>query len=202
MLPALFRSSSHPPAAAGGPEPDSHPRSAAHAARVAGMLRNHYDDVWRVLRRLGVAEGSLEDAAQQVFIVASSKADRIEVGKERAFLLGTAVRVAANHRRTAVVRYERASDDLDASESEGPRADDLVDEKRLRALLDDLLTGLPEELRTVFVLYELEELGVSEIADSLGIPRGTAASRLRRAREAFEAAARRLRARRPGLERA
>jgi RNA polymerase sigma-70 factor (ECF subfamily) len=166
------------------------------------MLRAHYDDVWRVLRRLGVAEGSIEDAAQQVFIVASGKADRIDVGKERAFLLGTAVRVAANHRRTAVVRYERAADDLDSGEGDGPSADELLDEKRLRAMLDDLLAGLPDDLRTVFVLYELEELGVSEIAHTLGIPRGTAASRLRRAREAFEAAARRLRARQPGLERA
>lgn len=199
MFGARSRSPAAPKLVAVEPEPGVR---AADAARVTQMLRAHYDDVWRVLRRLGVSDGAIEDGAQQVFIVASQKLDRIEEGKERAFLLGTAVRIAANHRRTAVVRYERATEDVDVGPSGGPAVDELVDEKRLRAILDDVLASLPEDLRTVFVLFELEEQGVSEIAAMLGIPRGTAASRLRRAREAFEASARRLRARHPGLERA
>jgi RNA polymerase sigma-70 factor (ECF subfamily) len=196
MPPAPFRFTQAP-----AQEPASGVRE-SHALRVAQLLHSHYDDVWRVLRRLGIAGSVLEDCVQRVFIVASSKLERIETGKERAFLLGIAVRVAANHRRTAAVRYERASEDFESREDPSPGADELLDEKRLRAMLDEILSGLPDELRTVFVLFELEELGVSEIGETLGIPRGTAASRLRRAREAFEAAARRLRARRPFLERA
>ena len=53
---------------------------------------------------------------------------------------------------------------------------------------------MPLDLRTVFVLAELEEMEVRELAGVLEIPVGTAASRLRRAREEFSAIARRLRA--------
>lgn len=196
MLRAPFRSSPVP-----AREPESGVQQ-SESVRLAHLLRTHYDDVWRVLRRLGVVESALEDAAQQVFIIASNKLGRIDAGKERAFLLGTAVRVAANHRRTAAVRYERATDDIELGSDTSPLADELLDEKRLRAVLDQILAGMPDDLRMVFVLFEFEELGLTEIAQTLEIPRGTAASRLRRARESFEAAARRLRARVPHLERA
>ena len=49
-----------------------------------------------------------------------------------------------------------------------------------------MLDGLTDDLRVSFVLYELEGLSSPEIATLLGIPLGTVASRLRRAREAFE----------------
>jgi RNA polymerase sigma-70 factor, ECF subfamily len=60
-------------------------------------------------------------------------------------------------------------------------------------VLDALLASLPLDLRTVFVLYELEELTMAEIARALDLPMGTVASRLRRARETFEELSRRVR---------
>ena len=163
--------------------------------RLAGLLKHYYAAVWRVVRRLGVPDASAEDVAQQVFVVASSKLEQIELHAERAFLLGTAARLAANHRRSAPVRYEAAEEDIGARASGAPGADELLDAKRLRKVLDDVLEELPDDLRTVFVLFEVEELAVADIASALAIPHGTAASRLRRAREAFAAAARRTRAR-------
>jgi RNA polymerase sigma-70 factor (ECF subfamily) len=56
-----------------------------------------------------------------------------------------------------------------------------------------VLEGLPEDLRTVFVLFEGEGLTTAEIASALGISMGTVASRLRRSREAFAARVERLR---------
>jgi RNA polymerase sigma-70 factor, ECF subfamily len=56
-------------------------------------------------------------------------------------------------------------------------------------LLDAVLATLPPELRQVFVLFELEELTMREIAAALRLPAGTVASRLRRAREMFKAEA-------------
>jgi RNA polymerase sigma-70 factor (ECF subfamily) len=58
-----------------------------------------------------------------------------------------------------------------------------------------ILDAMKDEQRAVFVLYELEELTVPEIASLLEVPVGTATSRLRAAREEFEASLRRLRAR-------
>lgn len=55
-------------------------------------------------------------------------------------------------------------------------------------MLDAVLATLTDERREVFVLYELEGLTGAEIAEHLGVPAGTVASRLRRARADFEAA--------------
>jgi RNA polymerase sigma-70 factor (ECF subfamily) len=52
-------------------------------------------------------------------------------------------------------------------------------------MLDGVLEQMEPELRTVFVLYEFEDMSMAEIADTIAIPRGTVASRLRRAREDF-----------------
>jgi RNA polymerase sigma-70 factor (ECF subfamily) len=171
--------------------------STATAARpdLRTLLDRHHGEIWRVVRRLGVPDASAEDVAQQVFVVAASKLDALEKGRERAFLFGIAVRLAANHRRTSALRHESASDEMDELVSETPHADELLDRKQLRELLDEVLDSLPQDMRTVLVLFELEELRLDEIALLLGIPRGTAASRLRRAREAFDLAAKRVRAR-------
>jgi RNA polymerase sigma-70 factor (ECF subfamily) len=163
--------------------------------RVRGLVRAHYKDVWRVLRHLGLPLTVVEDAAQQVFLVATAKLARIEPGKERAFLVGTAIRVAANHRHSSAARHESPDEDMDAHADDAPGADELLDQKRLRDVLETVLSALPADLRTVLVLFELEGFEVPEIAAIVGIPVGTAASRLRRAREAFELKASRVRAR-------
>ena len=64
----------------------------------------------------------------------------------------------------------------------------MLDEQRARAMLDEIIAGMGEELSAVFVLHEIEEVTMAEIASMLEIPAGTVASRLRRAREAFSAA--------------
>jgi len=74
----------------------------------------------------------------------------------------------------------------------------LLDQKRLRQAFDDLLEGWPDDIRTVFVLFELEGLTAAEISQVTETKLGTVASRLRRARELFQAGAQRLRARAAG----
>ncbi len=175
-----------PPAS--GPEP----RSAAENARLRSMLDAHYSFIWRQLRRSGVPEGRVDDAAQEVFLVASQKLDAILPGSERSFLFGTALRIASQIRRSAQVRREipYASPPELCALALGP--DELLDQRRARALLDRVLDTLEEDVRVVLVLYELEGLSTPEIAELLEIPLGTAASRLRRAREDFQGKVSRL----------
>jgi RNA polymerase sigma-70 factor (ECF subfamily) len=156
------------------------------------MLEEHFDFIWRSLRRLGLSADGAEDAAQQVFMVASRKLEQIPVDRERSFLFGTAMRVASDVRRSAAYRREVAHADagLDIPDASSP--DELVDQRRARAMLDQVLDAMDIELRTVFVLFELEEMTTAEIASLVGIPHGTVASRLRRAREEFEAKIARL----------
>jgi RNA polymerase sigma-70 factor, ECF subfamily len=156
------------------------------AARVRAMFVAHFDFIWRSLRRFGLNEDRADDAAQQVFVVASRKLDAIEPGSERSFLFGTAMRVASDVRRSAPVRREIAHADPGIDIEGGARPDDLVEQRRARELLDHVLDAMDLELRTVFVLFELEEMTTPEIASLLSIPHGTVASRLRRAREEFQ----------------
>lgn len=181
-------------------EPLSGPRLSLSAkleqdARVAELLRLHFRDVWRIVRRFGVPENSADDAAQEVFIIASRRLADIAVGSERPFLFASAVRVAANVRRSLGARRECAEDDsaLDRVDPR-PSAEALLDQKRLRQMLDRVLDQLSDDLRVAFVLYELEGMSSPEIAELLAIPVGTVASRLRRAREAFEQSAAKLKA--------
>jgi RNA polymerase sigma-70 factor (ECF subfamily) len=153
--------------------------------RLRAMVDAHFDVVWRSLCRLGVASDSVDDATQQVFLVASRKVDVIEVGGERPYLLGIAVRVAADARRARKRRREVPEEEAAEPEATVPTAEDLVDQKRARELLDRVLATMPDELREVFVLFEVEDVGVAQIATMLGIPVGTVGSRIRRARELF-----------------
>jgi RNA polymerase sigma-70 factor (ECF subfamily) len=165
--------------------------------RLRAMLDEHFDFTWRALRRLGLPEHTADDAAQRVFLVASRRLASIQPGSERAFLFQTAVRVACSERRAVARRREILSDEPLEGDSP-PAPDELLDRRRARELLDEALAGLDLDLRIVLVLFELEELTVTEIAATVGIPRGTAASRLRRARAEFSAVLVRLRARKGG----
>jgi RNA polymerase sigma-70 factor (ECF subfamily) len=152
----------------------------------------HYDFIWRSLRRLGLDAAGADDAAQQVFVVASRKLAGIRVGGERAYLFGIALRVASDARRAAAGRREHPSEDVDQAPDPSPGADEILDQRRARALLDEALGHLPLPLRVVFTLHELEDMTMSEIADVVGIAPGTVASRLRKARQLFESAVARL----------
>lgn len=165
-------------------------------ALLAELLRLHYGTVWRTLRRVGVSEDRVDDAAQEVFIVVSRKLEQIQPGCERSYLLNSAIRVAANYRRALRTRREVADDGvIEEQRDPAPSADQLLYRKRLRQMLDQILETWSEELRTAFVLFELEGLSVPEIAELTETKSGTVASRLRRGRELFLAAVKRLKAR-------
>lgn len=174
------------------------PESSAPAApeRIARLVREHYAFVWRLLRRLGIGEGDADDAAQQVFLAAAKRLGRVEVERERAFLYGVTLNVGARARRSLGRRREEPLEAAGERQAPAPSAEQLLERREARALLDQLLDQMPEELRVVFVLFELEELSTPQIAELCEIPLGTAASRLRRAREDFEERVARAEARR------
>ncbi len=170
--------------------------SAAEVARFRGVVDAHYDFVWRSLRRLGVKESGVDDAAQHVFWVTSRKLGALAPGCERTFLFRTAMGVAANERRSARLRQREVADAeaVGRSADSSPTPEDLLGWKRARIVLDEVLDAMGTEHRSVFVLAELEGLTAPEIANLLDIPSGTVASRLRRARDEFHEAVARLRA--------
>lgn len=160
----------------------------ADRARLDGMFREHHQTVWRTLRRWGLDAQEAADAGQQTYVIAAERLDDIQAGCERSFLIGTALRIAqANHRKTKRLQLE---EDMDLHVAERARAtsDKLSDIE----LVDLALARMEPLLVEVFVLYELEGFSSPEIAQALNLALGTVASRLRRAREGFRSAARRI----------
>ena len=150
--------------------------------RLERMFKAHHESVWRTLRRRGLSPDAAADTAQQAFLIAAERLADIQGGSERAFLVGTALRLARSAaRRTRLVQLE---DDMDLRAGEGQN---LADARSQIDLLDLVLGKIDPALMEVFVLFELEGFSSPEIAKILDVPVGTVASRLRRAREAFRA---------------
>ena len=167
----------------------------AARARLERMVAVHLDGLWRFARRLGVAEVDVDDVLQEVIMITANRLEDVQLGSERAFLFATTFRVASDQRRWRLGRREVGDEALLEVRDAAPDPESLVDDREARAALDRILADMPIDLRVVFVLYEIEEHSMLELAQVLELPQGTVASRLRRAREHFDAAARRLQAR-------
>lgn len=167
--------------------------------RLRTLVVEHFDAVWCFLRRLGLSGADVDDAAQDVMTVAASKLARIEPGCERSFLFSTAYRVALKAHRVRS-RQPLGDDEVVVATADGrPDQEALLDQRRARAMLDEVLDGMPLDLRAVFVLAEVDDLTGPEIAGLLGVPQGTVASRLRRGRALFEQRLTRIQARMKGI---
>lgn len=162
---------------------------------AASLFHEHAAFAWRLLRRLGVPEGDADDACQEVFVTVHRKLAAFEGrSSPRTWIYGICVRVASDHRRRAAVRREMPSphppdESVDACQEDG------VAVREARVLLDRVLGRLDDDKRAAFVLYEIEELSLKELATALGCPLQTAYSRLQAARREVEEALRRLRVR-------
>ena len=155
--------------------------------RLSEVVSRHFSLVWRSLRRLGVPASFADDAAQHVFLTFSERMVDVSTERERAFLVSTTVRVAANVRRKIERARETQLTEVVTELATEATPEHLLEDKRRRAVLDEALGSLPFDQRSVFVLFELEGFTLPEIARTLDVPLGTATSRLRRARLRFEA---------------
>lgn len=155
------------------------------------LVREHGAFVWRALRRLGVPERDVDDQCQEVFLVVLRKLGEFEGRSSlRTWMYGIAVRVASAYRRRAQHREIAHGDDVPEGATEGGQ-DEALAQNQARAMLDRALDELDEEKRAVFVLFEIEELPMKEVAEALGCPLQTAYSRLAAAREMVAASIRR-----------
>ena len=155
------------------------------ARRLREMVDRYLDFVARVLRNAGTPDAEVDDEVQRTFIVAAKRLDDMRPGAEKGFLVGIALNLAAHARRTLARRREVGADQAPELIDGAATPEQIADRKWARRMLDRLLDRMHPNLRAVFVLHEIEEMNMSEIAVVLGIPQGTVASRLRRARVEF-----------------
>lgn len=146
--------------------------------------------VWRVLRRFGVAESDLPDACQDVFIVVHRKVSDFEGRSNlRTWIYRICARVASDYRKRAHRRYETEA--LTREPSVGGDQLRAIELSEICVLVENALDGLDDEKRQVFVLYELEDMAMTDVALLMDCPLKTAFSRLYVARERVNAALRR-----------
>lgn len=155
----------------------------AERARLERMFLAHHVIVWRVLRRRGLTPEAAADATQEAFLVAARRLIDIPPESERAFLIGTALRMAYTLERKTL-RWQLFDDMDQHAHHPQDKSSELADVQ----ICDLALSKVKPEHAEVFVLHEIEGLSSPEIAALLGIPLGSVASRLRRAREQFHAA--------------
>lgn len=168
-------------------------KAAPAAVDPATLFRDHAPYVWRALRRLGVHEGDVEDVCQEVFLVVLRRQGDFEGRSSvRTWIYGIAVRVASDYRRSARVRREIVTDEVPEGRESAPQVDALALRESAKAL-DGLLDQLDEGKRAVFVLYEIEQLTIAQVAEAVGCPLQTAYSRLLAARKIVEEGAARWR---------
>jgi len=171
------------------------------ALTVEAIYEAHFDFVWRSLRRMGVPQHRMDDAAQDVFVVVHRRLGEFaQRSSVKTWLFGIVLRVARDHRRT----QKRKEQPITNPDPDG-LPDVTLDDPLRRAELADsvrifrqLVIAMSQDKREIFVLSELEGMTAPEVSDALGIAVSTVQSRLRAARSEFEAALSRLRAQQGG----
>jgi RNA polymerase sigma-70 factor (ECF subfamily) len=175
-------------------QPESRP-AARDSATPLPSFRAVYDEyldfVWSCTRRLGVPMDAVADVVQEVFVVVHTRLETLrQPASLRSWVYGVVRRTVSTYRRR-----RRAKTGRESPESFGDQASDMQPSPLELAVMSDeiqllwrLLGSLDARKREVFVMAELEELTMPEIAEAIGIPLNTAYSRLRAAREEFHEA--------------
>jgi RNA polymerase sigma factor (sigma-70 family) len=147
---------------------------------LAALVRRHGPMVWGVCRRVLRNYHDAEDAFQVTFLVLVRRAASV-VPREMVanWLYGVAHQTALKARATAARRKGR---ERQVTQMPEPAAVEQQPWRDLQPLLDEELSHLPDKYRAVLVLCDLEGKTRKEAARQLGVPEGTVAGRLARAR--------------------
>ncbi len=160
--------------------------TSAERERFHALYREQFDFVFRNLRRLGVPGAAVDDALQDVYLVALRRIGDFREGTHpRAWLFAIAMRVAGNYRRAQRRRGDVVTLAEERVDSAQPGPFDLTAQEQARRLLHEFLASLDDHRRAVFVLTELEQLSAPEIAQALAANLNTVYSWLRLARADF-----------------
>ncbi|HYO94029.1 MAG TPA: sigma-70 family RNA polymerase sigma factor [Polyangiaceae bacterium] len=165
----------------------------ASASDCLAAFQQELDYLFRTLRRLGVNESEVEDLVHEVFLIFHRRWPDYDASRAlRPWLFGIAFRVASAHRKRTVREIPHASPDALVTQelSACSSAEQALMAEQTRRLVLAALDCVPLARRAVFVMHDIDEVPMRDIASALSIPLFTAYSRLRKARKEFEAAVR------------
>ena len=169
-----------------------------HAA-FEGLMRKYNGKLFRIARAILKDDRDAEDALQDAYLEAYRHLDEFRGGSElstwltRIVINQALMRLRKEKRRSSIVPFRSATTDAEGPEaqvpddrSESPSAAAIRGETR--RILERRIDELPSSFRTVFVMREVEDMGIDEIAQCLAISPATVRTRLFRARALLRAA--------------
>jgi RNA polymerase sigma-70 factor (ECF subfamily) len=167
-----------------------HPPSAAADRDFNRIFREFAPYLARVLPRMGVRSADVDDVMQDVFVAIHRSLPGFEGRSSlKSWVYGICIRVCSNYRQRAHHRRERLSEAMPEPARDGDQERTLEARVAL-GRLDAALSALPALQRATFVLYEIEELSIREIAAALGCSKFTLYARLYAARRVVQLALR------------
>jgi RNA polymerase sigma-70 factor (ECF subfamily) len=153
---------------------------------LGALYREHFDLVWRGLRRLGVPLSMVDDATQDVFLVVQRRLPEIRaMSTPRSWIYGITVHMARYYRRKAARAYSEDTE-LSLVDEHARSPAEQAENRQALELMYFVLGKLSDAHREVFVLADIEELSAKDIALLLKLPQNTVYSRLRHAHAQFE----------------
>jgi RNA polymerase sigma-70 factor (ECF subfamily) len=169
-----------------------------HAVRLLTNRNNQrlFRTAWSILRNRAEAEDVVQSTYLRAFVAMESFEGRSSLSTwlTRIAINEALGRQRATRRRRAqldensVVHLDEYRDKLMRGSTGSLSPEDSAAREQLRRLLEGAIARLPESFRVVFVLREIEGMGVDEAAETLGIPPATVKTRHLRARRRLQEA--------------
>jgi RNA polymerase sigma-70 factor (ECF subfamily) len=154
---------------------------------LASLFAVHAQTVARWVRRLGGSQVDVDDAVQEIFLVAHRRLTDFSVeARVKTWLFRTTAAVVRNHRRRRGWRrlFRRELDEVELP-SDRPTPLEALEQTRALAATYRLLERLPEKHRAVLILFEVEGRSGEEIGEMMGVKVATVWVWLHRARTRF-----------------
>lgn len=146
------------------------------------LMRRYNQRLYRVAWALTRDAAEAEDVVQESWVRAFQRLGQVtDPERFRAWLTRVVVNEALHRRRQNLRRESLTDPEAEMMTDEDPES--LAAQRELRPVLEAAVSSLPDVLRVVFVLREVEGMAVADIADSLGIQEATVKTRAFRARE-------------------
>jgi len=163
-----------------------------HAA-FESLMRKYNGKLFRIARAILKDDRDAEDTLQDAYLEAYRHLDEFRGGSElgtwltRIVINQALMRLRKEKRRSSIVPFRSATTDAEGPEAQVP--DDRLESPsaaairaETRRILERRIDELPSSFRTVFVMREVEDMGLDEIAQCLAISPATVRTRLFRAR--------------------
>ena len=137
--------------------------------------------LWRAAVALGVPESEADDVCQEIMLVVHKKLATFQGDAVKSWLYGICLRVTADYRKKARVRREQPTAEPPDAVLGSTQLEELA-ARRAESRLLEVLAELDDDKRDAFVLFEIGELTLREIAEATDTPLQTLYSRLQAAR--------------------